>query len=98
MLDADLLTVTAAADKVFRIGEPEPWILHFEVQSGFGPAIEYRTLRYSVLLDGIHGLPVQSVVVLLRPEAERQPLSGRYVRRLPRGGDYQQFAFDVIRV
>jgi len=28
VIDADLSTVTAAADKVIRLSEPEPWLVH----------------------------------------------------------------------
>ena len=30
VIDADVSVVTAAADKVLRIDEPDPWLLHFE--------------------------------------------------------------------
>lgn len=33
VIDADLSTVTAAADKVLRVGERDPWLLHLELQA-----------------------------------------------------------------
>ena len=33
VIDADVSTVTAAADKVIRVQEAPPWLLHLELQS-----------------------------------------------------------------
>lgn len=33
VIDADLSTVTAAADKVLHIGKRPPWLMHLELQS-----------------------------------------------------------------
>jgi len=35
VIDADVSVVTAAADKVLRIDEPDPWLLHFEFQARY---------------------------------------------------------------
>ncbi len=34
IVDADVSTVTAAADRVLLVEEERPWILHVELQSG----------------------------------------------------------------
>jgi hypothetical protein len=33
VIEAELSTVTAAADKVLRVGGPEPWLCHLELQA-----------------------------------------------------------------
>src|SRR4029077_19294290 len=69
VIDADVSVVTAAADKVLRIGEPNPWLLHFEFQASYDPTLSQRLLQYNVLLHVRHTLPVRSVAVLLSPKA-----------------------------
>lgn len=48
-IDADLSTVSAQADKLFRVLEPDPWVLHLEIQAGPDRHLDTRTLRYNVL-------------------------------------------------
>jgi predicted transposase YdaD len=96
--DADLSTVTAAADKVLRVIGPSPWLAHVELQAGPDPELEARVLEYNVLLDRRHQLPVRSIVVLLRPSANRPQLTGRVERHLPDGEQYLAFRYKVVRV
>lgn len=98
VLDADLATITAEADKVFRLGEPNPWLLHLELQSSYDPRLGQRSLRYNVLLESRHELPVQSILILLRPEADGREMNGRVRRQLPNGRPYLEFEYDVVRV
>jgi hypothetical protein len=42
LIDADLATVTADADKILLIEDPVPWILHLELQSKRDPSLEWR--------------------------------------------------------
>ena len=39
VIDADLSTVTAQADKVLRVDEPSPWLLHLELQASRDPGL-----------------------------------------------------------
>src|SRR5207253_3561115 len=66
VIDSELSTITSESDKVLRVEAPEPWLLHIELQSSYDSTLARRLLRYNVLLDGCHDLPVQSVAVLLR--------------------------------
>ena len=70
VVDADLSTITTEADKILRIEEPAPWIVHVEFQSSYDSELPLRVQRYNILAHYRHGLPVQSVVVLLREEAD----------------------------
>jgi predicted transposase YdaD len=98
LINADLSTVTAAADKVMRVLGPPSWLAHVEPQAGPDPELDARVLEYNVLLDRRHSLPVQSIVVLLRPSADRPGLTGRIERHLPSGRQYLAFEYDVVRV
>jgi hypothetical protein len=98
VVNADLSTITTEADKVFRVGAPRPWLLHIEPQASYESGLGRRIHRYNSLLDYRHDLPVQSVVLLLRPEADGPQITGVVERRLPGGRRYLRFEYDVVRV
>jgi predicted transposase YdaD len=50
------------------------------------------------LLDDRHDLPTRSIVILLRPQADGDDLTGVYRRSLPGGPNFLEFRYDVIRV
>jgi hypothetical protein len=97
VINADLSTITAEADKVLRIGVPEPWLLHVELQSSCDRLLPRRLLRYNVLLDVRHDLPVRSVAVLLRPEADGPNLTGILQRQPPGEDVHLEFRYQVVR-
>src|SRR6185312_884263 len=70
VIDSNLSTVTAEADKVVRIGGKEPSIVHTEFLSGRDLAYPEQAHWYNTLLDRRHQVPVWTVVVLLRPAAD----------------------------
>jgi predicted transposase YdaD len=98
LLDADLSTITSEADKVLRVQESSPWLLHLELQSGNDPTIGQRLLRYNVLLRARHDLPVHSAVVLLRTAANHPAITGELEWGLPGRGSYLTFRYQVHRV
>src|SRR4051812_48944764 len=69
-IDSDLSTVTAQADKVLRVNESVPWLLHLELQASWDDALARRVCWYNALLEYRHDCPVHSLVVLLRREAD----------------------------
>lgn len=98
--DADVSTVTAAGDKVLRLrcagGDS---IQHFDFQSGPDASLPRPTHCYNGLLEERHELPVDSIVVLLRREANLRAISGVYTRTLPgRKKPYLTFEYQVVRV
>ena len=97
VIDANLSTITAEADKVLRVDGPEPWLAHVELQVSHEASLPRRLLRYNTLLDDRHDLPTRSVVVLLRPQADGDDLTGVYRRSLPGGSAYLEFRYDVVR-
>ena len=68
-LDTDL-SVTAQADKLIRIDGPAPAILHLEFESASRRGRARVLHRYNALIHKQTGLPVHSVIVLLRPPGQ----------------------------
>ena len=98
VIDADLATVTAAADKVLRVLDPEPWLLHWELQSSPKTDLDEGLHWYNGLLRHRHQLRVRSVVVLLRPAADLPILTGLYQEAFPGEEPYLRFRYQVVRL
>lgn len=98
MLDTDLSTITTQADRLILVRDAVPWIFHVELQSSRDSDLGLRTLEYSVLVHRRTRLPVHSLVILLRREAEDQTLTGEVSYRAPAGRGGLQFEFDVVRL
>lgn len=95
-LDTDLST-TLQADRLLRTAGPDPALLHLELESGGRLGIPTELLRYNVAAHGATGLPVASVVVLLRPKATATDLTG--VLELSAAGRvYLTFRYTVVRL
>jgi predicted transposase YdaD len=99
VIDADVSTISGAADKVLRLHGPPPSLMHFEFQASPDASLPRRTNVYNAALEDRHDLPVGSVVVLLRPEANLRIINGVYQRQLPEAAEpYRVFRYQVIRV
>jgi len=97
VIDADLSSVTAEADKVLELAEPTRWLVHVEFQASADPTLERRLLRYNALLGSRHRIPVQSVLILLRPDADHPRLDGILHQHTPNGHRYLDFRYLVVR-
>ena len=69
IVDADLSTISAAADKLIRVNGLVPYGAHIEFQASLDINLDQRILLYNVLYRHRLGLKVRSVVFLLRPQA-----------------------------
>ena len=98
VIDSDLSTVTAEADRVIRVADPRPWIEHIELQAGRDVRLEDRMHTYSALLKSHHRVPVRTSLILLRPAADGPELTGRFEQQYDDGEIYDWFRYDVIRV
>ncbi len=98
ILDGNLASVAAEADRVVRILADPDWLVHFEVQASRDLSLPRRMFRYNALLDLKFGLPVESVLFLLRPQADGPELDGTLHRARPGAGPYLAFGYKVIRV
>jgi hypothetical protein len=98
VIGADLATVTAEADKVVFVDDPQPWILHVELQSFRDPSLEWRVPWYNALLEYKHRCSVHSLVVLLTKEAETPGLTGEWTRGFAEEPAYRYLRYQVVRV
>ena len=96
-VDTDL-AITLQADKVFRIDGPKPSLLHLELEANPRLGIPRELMRYNILVDHQHDLPVRTVLVLLRPKALASDMTGRYVRSAVDGSTITEFHYIVERV
>jgi len=99
VIDADIATVSGAADKVLRVDADPPYLLHLEFVTGHDVAdLPCKLHVRNGLLEDRHDLAVRSVVVLLRPEADSPQLTGVYERGFPDEEPYLRFRYQVVRV
>jgi predicted transposase YdaD len=99
LIDADTSTVSGAADKVLRLTGPPDSILHLEFQVGPDSEKPQKLNVYNSILEDRTGLPVRTVLILLRPEAYLRAYSGRYERSLPGAASpYRHFGYDVLKI
>jgi predicted transposase YdaD len=99
VIDADIATVSGAGDKVLRVETDPPYLLHLEFLAGHDAADQPRLLhKRNLLLEDRHDLDVQTVAVVLRPEAD-SPHLNEFRSRTFRGATkpYMTFTYHVCR-
>ena len=96
-LDTDLAT-SVQADRVFRIDGTPPAALHLELEANPRLGIPRELMRYNTLIDHQFALPVETVLVLMRPKARATDQTGVYVRRGAGGNVIAEFRYHVERV
>ena len=98
VIDSEITTLTASADKVLKVDAPAPYLLDLEPHSYHDKDLA-RTLWYrQVALDYKHNLPVLTVLILLRKEADSPGLTGGYERQLPDGWLTNRYNYRVVRL
>ncbi|MFN0073771.1 MAG: hypothetical protein ACKVVP_20005, partial [Chloroflexota bacterium] len=98
ILDSNLASVVAEADKVVRVDAPAPYLVHLEFQASSDAHMGRRLARYNLLLAHQHDLPVLSVLVLLRREADGPTMRGEWESVTPTGEGRVVFHYPVVRV
>jgi predicted transposase YdaD len=99
VIDADIATVSGAADKVLRVQADPPYLLHLEFVADHDAAELPPKLHVrNGLLGERHALQVRSAVVLLHPGADSPQLTGRYQESFPDEEPYLTFRYQVLRV
>jgi predicted transposase YdaD len=99
IIDADIATVSGAADKVLRVRADPPYLLRLEFHSGHDANRLPRKIHVrNALLEDRHDLLVRSVAVVLRPEADSPALTGVRLRQFPDEEPYVIFRYGVVRV
>jgi predicted transposase YdaD len=100
IIDADIGTITGAADKALLVEAQPPYLLHLEFLSGHDAVDQPRLLhKRNLLLEDRHDLDVRTLLVVLRPEADSPTLTGHRQRVHPGETEpYITFRYDVFRV
>jgi hypothetical protein len=98
VIDSDITTLTAAADKVIRVSDPEPYLVNIELQSYHDAGLARKLWFRGCALDYRHDLPVLTVLLLLCKEANSPHLTGTYERNLPNGWQTNRYHYQVIRL
>ncbi len=97
LVDTDLATVSTEADRVLRVNSINPYLAHIEFQATYKPDLPDRTLRYNVIVYYQHGLPVQSVIFLMRSAADGPRMTGRVDYAVAADGSLS-FRYRIVRV
>ena len=87
MEDTNLTTLTADADRVMRVSYTSPYIANFEMQATDKEEGDRKVFRYAALLHYKYAVEIESVVLLLRPEAAGTGFTGRLHYRAPGGSE-----------
>ncbi len=98
VVDSDITTLTAAGDKVIRVGGPAPYLVNIEVQSSHQTDLVETTWFRQAALFHRHRLPVLTVLVLLRPESNSPKLTGHFEIRVPDGWLTNLYNYRVVRL
>ncbi|MGL5097270.1 MAG: hypothetical protein ACRDD1_16915, partial [Planctomycetia bacterium] len=95
-VNVDLSIVSAATDVALAIGDPITAVIDLNFQTGPAPALPTRLLLYNVLLHQRYGVPVRTILALMRPKADGPHLTGNLSYRL--GGGRVEFDFEILRL
>ncbi len=98
VIDSDITTLTAAADKVIKVGGPEPYLVNIELQSTHDKELVETTWFRQAALYHRHKLPVLTVLVLLRREANSPSFTGAFEIRMRDGWQTNQYNYRVVRM
>lgn len=97
VVDADLSTVPAEGDRVYRIRGRSAHLVHVEMQSHPDPRLPRRLWRYNAMLDLKYDLRVRSIALLLRAAADSKHLTELLEIRSPDREPIATFHYRVIR-
>jgi hypothetical protein len=99
LIDADIGTISGAADKAIRVSSTPDWLLAIDFQSGHDSMAKLPDLLlYNSPLFKRHGLPVRTLLVLLHRGADSRKLTGLYERSLPGEPFDAALRYRVLRV
>ena len=98
VIDTELSTVVASADKVLRVTGVSTELVNIEFVSSYKLSAPAQFAEYSVILHHRHGLPVRTIAVLLSRMADGPVMRNEYRIENSFGDWYFRFRFNVIRV
>jgi hypothetical protein len=98
LLNVDLSTVTTAADVVLGLGRPLREIVHLDFQASADKDKDADVLVYNGLLFRQYRVPVHSILVLLRSQAEHSEVTGSIAYAARPGRGNMNFGFEIVRL
>src|SRR5262249_11655035 len=99
VIDADIATLSGAADKVIRVAASPDWLLAVDYQAGHDTLAKLPDLLlYNSALFKRHGLLVGTLLVLLHRGADSPRLTGLYERGFPGEPADVTLRYHVLRV
>src|SRR5262249_32902207 len=98
IVDSDATVLTTVADKVLRVGGKSPYLVNLEFHTYYDAEVVRTLWLRQAVLDHRHKLPVLSVLVLVRKQADSPRLRGVYDRRLPDGRLTNRYHYRVVRL
>jgi len=100
LIDADIATISGAADKVIRVDGSPNWLLSVDFQSGHDTVAKLPDLAlYNWALFKRHGLHVRTLLVLLHRGADSsKQLTGYYERGFPGEPFDAALCYRIVRV
>jgi hypothetical protein len=99
LIDADIGTISGAADKAVRVSSTPDWLLAIDFQAGHDSVAKLSDLLlYNSALFKRHGLPVRTLLVLLHRRADSRKLTGLYERGFPGEPFDAALRYRIVRV
>jgi hypothetical protein len=99
LIDAEIGTISGAADKAIRVSGMPDWLLSIEFQTGHDSLAKLPDLLlYNSALFKRHGLPVRTLLVVLHRSADSRRLTGLYERGFPGEPFDAALRYRVLRV
>lgn len=98
VIDSDITTLAAAADKVIKVGGPEPYLVNLELQSSHDTELVETTWYRQAALYHRHKLLVLTVLVLLRRQANSPSFTGSFEIRMRDRWHTNQYNYRVARL
>jgi hypothetical protein len=99
VIDADIATISGAADKVIQVKGSPDWLLAVDFQAGHDALAKLPDLLlYNSALFKRHGLHVRSLLVLLHRGADSPRLTSFYERGFPDEPFEVALRYRIVRV
>ncbi|MGL4464207.1 MAG: hypothetical protein ACRC1K_18815 [Planctomycetia bacterium] len=95
-VNVDLSLLTAATDVAIAFGKPMKAVADINFQSVRDPTLPGRLHLYNAVLFYRHGVPVRSVLMLLRKKADAENLTGILI--YGEGPNRVEFNYEIIRL
>jgi hypothetical protein len=99
VIDADIATISGAADKVICVTGSPDWLLSVDFQAGHDTVAKLADLLlYNSALYKRHKLRVRTLLVLLHPDADSPQVTGLYERGFPGEPSDVTLRYQTVRV